>query len=680
MLAFMSLSILGCSDPEEPGTGQIGGDDFKIELIDVTTTSVEFRVTPKDKAMTYVAMMTTKEYMDGFVSDEDYIRDDLVWFSGEAYDAGMELDEYLGRELKRGVLVDSQGDLDPMTDYYIYAYGLSTQGTPLTAIHKLPFTTKSAEKIELNFDIEVSDIGYSTATISVVPESKQATYFVNVFSDEDYEYWGGDETAFERHLIYLRSYYLGLGASVEEIVANLGYVGNKSLSVNKLKAGEKYMAYAIGVNDDFIANSLATTTEFTTMTADSSDLSFEIALTKVDYDHIEGMVTPSNNEESYICTVQTADFISSYASDSDAMNAIIQDIDHWQQGGIENALRRGPISLDSIGGLVPETDYCLVCFGFSGAATTPLYKHPFTTPTAEGNPEELVVELSITDLTHNSVRIVSVPSVGAWYFVSYAETERFDRLVSELGSQDLAIAQIVDEDIDYGADYLGCSRAEYLLEMGACLGRCTTPIGGLTPLTEYVAFAMAVDLQSGELASSRGFTSERFTTIEKVYSDVEVDFVFGDYYDGTALAEIDPANFLKCKGLVVVPYTIEPKYEPSSWYSVYYEGDYSEWGCSDDDIYDILITYGYESNVEDVAVNRTNGVAVLKYDTPYSFLGIAKDSAGNYGHGELSVVSFTRQGVSPAEEFIETLAKAAKSGASIAPRRANEKFPMGYRR
>lgn len=680
MLAFMSLSILGCSDPEEPVTGQIGGDDFKIELIDVTTTSVEFRVTPKDKAMTYVAMMTTKEYMDGFVSDEDYIRDDLVWFSGQAYDAGMELEEYLERELKRGVLVDSQGDLDPMTDYYIYAYGLSTQGTPLTAIHKLPFTTKSAEKIELNFDIEVSDIGYSTATISVVPESKQATYFVNVFSDEDYEYWGGDETAFERHLIYLRSYYLGLGASVEEIVANLGYVGNKSLSVNKLKAGEKYMAYAIGVNDDFIANSLATTTEFTTLTADSSDLSFEIALTKVDYDHIEGMVTPSNNEESYICTVQTADFISSYASDSDAMNAIIQDIDHWQQGGIENALRRGPISLDSIGGLVPETDYCLVCFGFSGAATTPLFKHPFTTPTAEGNPEELVVELSITDLTHNSVRIVSVPSVGAWYFVSYAETERFDRLVSELGSQDLAIAQIVDEDIDYGADYLGCSRAEYLLEMGACLGRCTTPIGGLTPLTEYVAFAMAVDLQSGELASSRGFTSERFTTIEKVYSDVEVDFVFGDYYDGTALAEIDPANFLKCKGLVVVPYTIEPKYEPSSWYSVYYEGDYSEWGCSDDDIYDILITYGYESNVEDVAVNRTNGVAVLKYDTPYSFLGIAKDSAGNYGHGELSVVSFTRQGVSPAEEFIETLAKAAKSGASIAPRRANEKFPMGYRR
>lgn len=680
MLAFMSLSILGCSDPEEPGTGQIGGDDFKIELIDVTTTSVEFRVTPKDKAMTYVAMMTTKEYMDGFVSDEDYIRDDLVWFSGQAYDAGMELEEYLERELKRGVLVDSQGDLDPMTDYYIYAYGLSTQGTPLTAIHKLPFTTKSAEKIELNFDIEVSDIGYSTATISVVPESKQATYFVNVFSDEDYEYWGGDETAFERHLIYLRSYYLGLGASVEEIVANLGYVGNKSLSVNKLKAGEKYMAYAIGVNDDFIANSLATTTEFTTLTADSSDLSFEIALTKVDYDHIEGMVTPSNNEESYICTVQTADFISSYASDSDAMNAIIQDIDHWQQGGIENALRRGPISLDSIGGLVPETDYCLVCFGFSGAATTPLFKHPFTTPTAEGNPEELVVELSITDLTHNSVRIVSVPSVGAWYFVSYAETERFDRLVSELGSQDLAIAQIVDEDIDYGADYLGCSRAEYLLEMGACLGRCTTPIGGLTPLTEYVAFAMAVDLQSGELASSRGFTSERFTTIEKVYSDVEVDFVFGDYYDGTALAEIDPANFLKCKGLVVVPYTIEPKYEPSGWYSVYYEGDYSEWGCSDDDIYDILITYGYESNVEDVAVNRTNGVAVLKYDTPYSFLGIAKDSAGNYGHGELSVVSFTRQGVSPAEEFIETLAKAAKSGASIAPRRANEKFPMGYRR
>jgi hypothetical protein len=50
----------------------------------------------------------------------------------------------------------------------------------------------------------------------------------------------------------------------------------------------------------------------------------------------------------------------------------------------------------------------------------------------------------------------------------------------------------------------------------------------------------------------------------------------------------------------------------------------------------------------------------LSYDTAFTFLGIAQDWEENFGAGTIEVVTFSRDGVSPAEEFI-----AAQSGVSM---------------
>jgi len=653
LLLLLATVFVGCKEtPEVPPTpiDPVDKPDFVIEVKNITDTSVEFTITPEDEEMTYIAMMTTKEYFDEFEDDDAYIMDDLMWLDDAASDAGVELSEYLEGVLKKGAISDTQDMLDPETEYIVYAFGLSNNGIVTTSLYKQTFTTLSTELTELNFEIEVTDIGYDTATITVTPDNDKAFYFVNVFSLEDYQNYGGDESAFATHINKLRNYYYGLGATADQMVANLGYVGAKSLSVEDLRAGTKYMAYAIGIDERFVANSVATVVEFETVAAQTSDLTFEVELTNIEYDHIEGSVTPSNNDDTYICSVQYASALEWSESEEDFVESIVDDITAW--GNIEDSLRKGVMSLDGISGLQSETDYIIVCFGYDGAPTTAPHITHFTTPAAAGNPEDLVVEFEVSDITHNSVYVTTTPSVGAYYFTFYTEAENFDLLVDEYGTTDACVAYLANAEIDYGAEWFECSRAEYLYDLGASLGKEKNFYNQLEPSTDYIAYAIAVDMETGELASEKGFVSEPFRTLDKVVSDAAVTIEFGNYYDGSALAELDPARFLNCKGYAVLPYTVKPNDSAVAWYTGFYDGDFTEWGCTDDDIYTELITYGWEWGSEYVSENRESGVAVLSYDMPYTFLGIAKDSTDSYGLGFIDVITPTPDGVSPAEEFI----------------------------
>ena len=667
LLLLLATALAGCKEtPDVPPTpvDPVDKPDFVVEVKNVTDTSVEFTITPADEEMTYIAMMTTKEYFDTFEDDEAYIMDDLTWLEDAAYNAGVGLNEYLEGVLKKGVISDTQDMLDPETEYVVYAFGLSNNGIVTTSLYKQTFTTLSTELTELNFEIQVTDVGYDTATITVTPDNDKAFYFVNVFSLEDYQNYGGDESAFVAHINKLRNYYYGLGATADQMVANLGYVGAKSLSVEDLKAGTKYMAYAIGIDERFVANSLATVVEFETKAAETSDLTFEVDITKIDYDHIEGSVTPSNNDDTYICSVQYASSLEWSESEEALVESIVDDITAWED--IENALKRGPMSLNSISGLQPNTDYIVVCFGYDGAPTTAPHITHFTTTDAMGNPDDLVVTFEVSNITHNSVNVTTIPSVGAYYFTYYVEENYFDLLIDDYYSVDARVAYLANSEIDYGAEWFECSRAEYLYELGASLGKEKNFYNQLEPSTDYVAYAIAVDMETGELASEKGFVSEPFRTLDKVVSDAAVTIEFGNYYDGSALAELDPARFLSCKGCAVMPYTVKASDSAAAWYTGFYDGDFTEWGCTDDDIYAELITYGWEWGSEYVSENRESGIAVLSYDTPYTFLGIAKDSEESYGVGFIEVVTLTPEGVSPAEEFIAAnpAAKPAKAATS----------------
>ena len=139
LLLLLATALVGCKEtPDVPPTpiDPVDQPDFVIEVNSITDTSVEFTITPEDEEMTYIAMMTTKEYFDEFEDDEAYISDDLLWLNNAAYEAGVDLSEYLKGVLKKGAISDTQDMLDPETEYIVYAFGLSNNGIVTTSLYK----------------------------------------------------------------------------------------------------------------------------------------------------------------------------------------------------------------------------------------------------------------------------------------------------------------------------------------------------------------------------------------------------------------------------------------------------------------------------------------------------------------------------------------------------------------
>ncbi len=678
---FVSMLLLflaaACKDtkPEpqpEPPTPPVIEHYFDFEIHEVTKTEVCFSVTPALEEMTYLVMIIDKPYFDDFESESDYVADDLAWLASVAEQEGLSLEQLLSdRFLKQGTLTrERSADLLPDVEYYLYAYGLTPEGLPTTDLEKIAFKTRAIERVEVDFEVEVCDIDFTSARVKVTPDPLTTIYFINVMSEEDLSYWGGDEEAYAEHLMSLVSYYLGRGATLDQIFANFGSSGVDEWLAEDLSPATKYYAYAIGVDEEFFANTAPEVVEFETLSAQQSDMTFECNFEEIFYDHAEGTLTPSNSEEGYLCSIQLAESLDWYPDNKAYMEALVTDFDYWY-GGVEKALKYGPADLSLLATLEPETDYVVVCFGWDGAPTTDLSTFPFTTPKALGEADLLTFEFEVKNLTHNSATVTIIPSNGCHYFAIEREWDYFQEMSQQLGGDDAAAAYFVEEEIFYGAELFGGDRAAYLLDMGASQGRYEQILQNLKPATEYVMVAMAVDVETGEIASPKGHLSELFTTEEKVLSDATVEITWGNYYDGTILSEIRPDLYLNCKGYAVMPYTVTVNATAVQWYTQFYPYNMLDWGeITDDDIYDWLITWGYDWDPESVMVNHTEGIAVLSWDDTSTFLGVAEDVEGNFGKGFIKTVTPNRMAVGPVDEFLaHHVPKSLQTAAPLAVKR-----------
>lgn len=388
----------------------------------------------------------------------------------------------------------------------------------------------------------------------------------------------------------------------------------------------------------------------------SNDLRIE--LTNIYYDRIEGSVTPASDLGTYICTYFFAeDFMSELESwHGDIAGFVDRVISHLRRHGIFNSsVHKGPISLSHVYYLQPETDYVLVCFGFNqlDELTTELHIVPFRTKAAGGNPDEMDASFEVYDITYSSAYVTVTPTIGVSYYTSSVAVEELESRAVELGSEQLAVVHIADAEIENAAMAKGCTRTEYLATEGAHLGKYTKFYYHLTPDTDFVIYTIAVDPTTGALVTEGVSISEPFRTLYKEVSDAQVRFKFGECYDGTALAELDPERFGHCRGYAVVTYTIERNASAATWYTGYFYGDLIESGCTDEDIHYNLIDWGWESKQEFVSQNAESGMVLILYNTPFSFLTLSQDVNGVYGLGTMEVVTITGEELSLPENILK---------------------------
>ena len=646
---FMGIFVFwGCENvrpvvPDDPDQPELQYD-FKLSVTDVTSTSCRFSVVPTYEQMSYVAMIVEKSEFDSFDDEYKYQDDDLAWFEQRAMEDGKDLSDWLEEFLHVGAIEDDEQGLMPGVTYYLYAYGLDYEGYFTTGVTKCEFTTPEIQQNELKFNIDVTDIGLTKATVNVTADKKDAVFFMNVFSMEQYQQWGGDETAFATHALALVDYYVTMGRTTEEMVANLGSVGSASLVFDDLMDNTEYMAYAVGIDENFYVNTEAEIVKFTTKKAVESANTFDINIAGTTYCSVLGTVTPSNGDQ-FICSIQPKEQLLEYESDTDIMYELVATYQKWN--ALDKVLYSGTVvDLEPISSLSPSTEYVILCFGWDEAPTTGLTRAEFKTEPEGGRPQNQEMTFVLSDIIHNKVTVNIVPKLGLYYFYDCMSMAKLEKYMASEGSEDAAICRFIDESIDYGAEFFNCSRAEYLADMGAAIGKQKWTFTGLEQDSEYMIVAASVNMTTGMISYRKAFTSGVFRTTTLIESNAGIEFVIDKYYDGTELAELDPAQFSKCKGMVMVPYTIKPNGDAAHWRTTFTYGEFASWAERDD----ILFELDYQCDND-----RTQGFAVVHYNQIVSFMGIAVNDEGYTGPFALYEFTAQKGGASPAQEFIDSL-------------------------
>lgn len=655
VVLFAALAFAGCSDNNEdnvnPGPNP-GGGNFTLSVDGITKTGCRFTVVPADPRMTYIAMLIEQDELEAFASDQDLITSDLADFKEEAAARGISLSDLLINDnyLQIGKVEETLTDeLEPGTGYYLYAYGMTEEGVATTKLEKLLFRTEAVEQAEIAFDIRLVEQGTTSLKVEIEAAPDDAAYFFSLMTEEEYKQYDNDVEAVKADVADIVQYYRNKGATVAQIYDNMSSYGTDGDTFTDLRPGSKFYLYAVGVNADFMPNSAPRVKMLETKTVQPSDNTFDVKIDAIRYNGVDGTVTPSNNDQ-YVWCFQTKADVDACPDDQTVMELLVESFK--AAGRLEELLHTG-ISQIEVNYLQPETDYYLLVFGWNEAPTTALTKLPVRTVAGEDDPSVLELQITVRDITHNEATADVVPNCGYPYYFDYIEADYYEELVAEKG-QDAAVVQLIDESVAYLMDWYGLSLEDFVGQFVA-IGP-SSDFFSLEPNTRYVIFGASIDVETGKVAYPKGFVSEIFQTKEEVISNANITFTMGKWYDGDDLAALDNAKYGHLAGCGILDYTIEPNADAAHWYTNFYQGaDYAEF--ERDMLQIILVEFGYENpdpdypNPDNVQYDSRGGYYVLPYDTPYSFISIAKDAEENFGAGYKEVVTLTKAGAAPGAEF-----------------------------
>ena len=142
---------------------------FVININEAQATAAIFSVTAADSEMTWVAQCVGKEWWDEYENNDAIYKADMEYFQWMANEENLSLSEYLGKVLLKGSLENLKfNGLDPESDYVIYVYGLSVEGTPTSAIYSAEVTTLPPYDGDITFDIKVTEENH-VLDINIIP-------------------------------------------------------------------------------------------------------------------------------------------------------------------------------------------------------------------------------------------------------------------------------------------------------------------------------------------------------------------------------------------------------------------------------------------------------------------------------------------------------------------------------
>lgn len=617
----------------QAGKDEMGNSYLKIDIDSLTTSSMHVTVTPADPELTYLVLSSDMESMAGFEDDALLFEDAMSYYQSMADMYQTTLEEYLASFIITGEYDDTFSGLEPDTEYCVFAFGVSADGTELlTPIARASARTKAVEEVDVTFDItvetEYTDAG-STADIVINPSDTDAKYWYLLLTQMDYDIYGAAmPDAVEGYLAYLINVW-GYSGYTPEMIYDLYSVNGRQEISETLEPKSTYWISAFAWDEQCNITSEIAWVEFQAPGLESDN---KISLEVKDVTATSAkFVTTVTNDDPYWIGIQPLADVAGW-DDEYLMWALVDyyDIASEVVTGNQEKLFEN---------LDPNTEYVAIAFGFDGGSwTTGLTRVDFTTSEA-GDPSKCTFDFKIDNLKARSVDITVVPSDPS---VSY----HWDLFEADMTEEE--IRTMFQENIDYQIEMGWVADALEFWQWTVVRGNNSYSWTTLTPESSYKVMAVAIDMTTGEYATD--FVFHEFTTPEAVLSDATVELDL-KWYDGDELYEYDPGMYAAFKDKAYTDVQASVSGPVAHYYYTVF--NYSD-GYEDPEVFsDEDVIYNLV-DLQKGQMDRVSAQWLLNWDTEYIVIGIAVDADGNYGCSYRQKFICTRDGSSPIDEIVQS--------------------------
>lgn len=223
---------------------------------------VNATITPSDPAAYYLFAFTLADDIDMMTSDAE-----IVAFYEEMY--GPYISYLLVAGQYQTLPTDFGGELAlmPGAEYYLVVFGYD--GGANTPVTKVRFTAGAGpDPTGTEFTFSVSDLTATTATIDVTASQEPVIYMWDIFTEQEYNDYGGTPQVFTTYIQELFDYY-SAAYTPAQIIAGLGaWYSGANYAYQELEAGTTYIPFAVCVDaKGNIIGEAAVGESFTTLAA-----------------------------------------------------------------------------------------------------------------------------------------------------------------------------------------------------------------------------------------------------------------------------------------------------------------------------------------------------------------------------------------------------------------------------
>ncbi|MBQ8205092.1 MAG: hypothetical protein IJZ78_04645 [Alistipes sp.] len=616
---------------------------LEVEITEVGPTSITFNVEASHPDMTWIPMVTYKEYWDNKLSDEEIFISDMAYFEYLAESSGITREEFLtemvGIGSQEGIEISN---LTPETEFVIYVYGLTIDGERTTDIVAREATTEKPYEGDITFTFDIKEEEYIMEFV-VTPSHKGVNYYHGVATEGEINEWkrlaGSDNLrdAIQKGDIEanidMYKYYEFIDSRRDYFdMCNVYDVVDDGWE--RVNANTKYIIYAAKWNENCELIGEVSTAEYTTPAASMSENKLSVEIREINQSQVTVAVKTTNNDPYVIIPIKSEDVAG--MSDSEIFSFVTTTYDYLVREYTFNG-----DSLHTFSRMRPETDYTILAFGnTAGTQTTDMIKIEVTT-TASGDPQDCTFTFNVVPAADN-----------AWIEIDPSDKGHFyNWLVYPANfTSDDAKAYITTIVEDY---YEGDIPAFSSWELTQ--GYITTTAYDLRPETEYKIGVVIMDYDTAEFITDVIF-SDVFTTTSMTYADIKIAVEWDEYWDGEALFEYGYTQFEGCDNEAIVPMSVDIEGDYEEFYFAVYNRDLTDDYTFPDDMFyeDLNMGYSIKSMIMAVPMDTEMTVVAVAYDAMFmpsklfrKLIYLTKDGASEpeafkaYG-GEPTAMTLTR--------------------------------------